>query len=219
MSGPDAVGPAIDSEPHELVDAPGRFPIGPLAWVLITPLVTIPATALLTGLLTQAFHSRYPTLDALQAAAAANPYCPVHISFGGMAILGVVNAEAVCPDGYVLAALSPGLLNLVPILWLLSKSLQTRRVAIIASALGGVRVLVPVVGVLAVVPSSDSGTVAHGFTVLTPGTPWSFPNSWNAIPVISAVLWAATLVAYLVIRSISRRKSLSPATADLPQGR
>ena len=198
------------------MDAAGRFPIGHLAWILLTPVATIPATGLLTGVLTPAFSGSYATLDALQAAAAANPYCRVHISFGAMPILGVVNAEAICPDGSVLAASSPGLLNLVPLLWLLSNRLQTRRAAITASALGSLRFLIPAVGVLAVVPPSDYGSVAHGFTVITPGTPWSFPNSWNPIPIVSAVLWAATLVAYLVNRSISRRKSVPPVAAGPP---
>lgn len=192
------------------MDAARRLPIGPLAWILLTPIATIPATAILTGVLTQAFSGRYATLDALEAAAAANPYCPVHVSFGAMAILGIVNAAAVCPDGYVLGVLSPGLLNLVPILWLLSSRLQTRRAAIVASALGGLRFLIPVAGVLAVVPPSDYGSVSHGFTVITAGTPWPFPNSWNAIPLISLVLWAATLAAYFVNRSISRRTSGPP---------
>lgn len=208
--------PAVDPEPQEPMNAAGRFPIGPLAWILLTPIATIPATAILTGVLTPAFSGSYATLDALQAAAAANPYCTVHISFGAMAILGVVTAEATCPDAYVLAALSPGLLNLVPLLWLLSNRLQTRRAAIIASALGSLRFLIPALGVLAVVPPSEYGTVAHGFTVITPGSPWSFPNSWNPIPVVSAALWAATFVAYLVNRSISRRKSVPRVSAASP---
>lgn len=208
--------PAVDPEPQEPMNAVGRFPIGPLAWILLTPIATIPATAILTGVLTPAFSGSYATLDALQAAAAANPYCTVHISFGAMAILGVVTAEATCPDAYVLAALSPGLLNLVPLLWLLSNRLQTRRAAIIASALGSLRFLIPALGVLAVVPPSEYGTVAHGFTVITPGSPWSFPNSWNPIPVVSAALWAATFVAYLVNRSISRRKSVPRVSAASP---
>jgi hypothetical protein len=197
------------------VEAAGRFPIGPLAWILLTPLATIPATGIFSGVLTQAFSGSYATLDAMQAAAAANPYCPVHISLGDMAILGVVDAAAVCPDGYVLAALSPGLLNLVPLLWLLSNRLQTRRAAIIASALGCLRFLIPTLGILVVTPGSDYGSVAHGFTVLTPATPWPFPNSWNLIPIVSAVLWVATLAAYLVNRSISR-KSIPPAAAASP---
>jgi len=209
-------GPPVDTGPHRLTNGARRLPIGPLAWILLTPLATIPATGILTGVLTPAFSHSYATLDALQAAAAANPYCSVHISFGAMAIVGVVNAEATCQDGYVLAALGPGLLNLVPLLWLLSNRLRTRRAAIIASTLGGLRFLIPVVGVLAVVPPSGYGSVAHGFTVITPGSPWSFPNSWNPIPVVSAALWAATLVAYLVNRSTSRRKSAAPVSAASP---
>ena len=126
----------------------GRFPIGPLAWIILTPLATVPATAAVTAALTPAFSQSYPSLEALEAAAAANPYCTVHISIGAEAILGIVAANAVCPDGYVLAALSPGLLNLVPLLWLLSRRVEIRRAAIIASILGGLRFVIPSLAVL-----------------------------------------------------------------------
>ena len=194
-----------EAAPRTRVAAGRQFPIGPLAWILLTPLATLPATAVVTGALTPAFGGTYATLDALKAGAAANPYCTVQISFGPMAILGLVDAHAVCPDGYVLAALSPGLLNLLPLFWLFSRLPSTRRAAILASVLGGLRLLIPAIGVLAVAAPSDYGSVGHGFTVITPGTPWQFPNSWNAIPLVSAALWVATLVTYLVNGSMERR--------------
>lgn len=181
-----------------------RFPIGPLAWILLTPLATIPATAIVTAALTPSFNGRYATLDALEAAAAANPYCSVQISFGAAAILGEIGAHAVCADGYVLAALSPGLVNLLPALWLLSRWRLTQRAAILALVLGGLRFLVPAVAALALSPPADYGSVAHGFTVITPGWPWSYPNSWNPIPLVSAALWVATVVVYFVNRRLSR---------------
>src|SRR5947209_7626701 len=150
-----------------LLAAMGRFPIGPLAWIIVTPLATVPATAAVTAALTPAFSQSYPSLEALEAAAAANPYCTVHISIGAEAILGIVAANAVCPDGYVLAALSPGLLNLVPLLWLLSRRVEIRRAAIIASILGGLRFVIPSLAVLTLAPPSDYGHVARGFTIIT----------------------------------------------------
>lgn len=197
-------------------DAMGRFPIGPLAWLVLTPLVTVPATSIVTGMLTPAFGGRYETLEALQAAAAANPYCAVQISFGSGAILGLVDAHAVCADGYVVAALSPGLLNLVPLLWLLSKASNVRRAAIVASVLGGLRLFLPVIAVLAMTPPSDYGTVGRGFTVIAVGWPSSYPNDWNAIPLVSAALWVATVVAYFVNRARSSRKSLAGTPTGPP---
>ena len=208
MSSSDA---PVDPGRRLRVDIASRLPIGPLAWLLLTPLVTIPATAAVTGVFTQVFSRSFTNLDAMRAAAAANPYCPVQVSLGPMAILGEVDAAAVCPDRYVLAALLPGVLNLVPLLWLFTRSLQMRRAAIIASALGGLRFLLPALGVLAIAPPSEYGGVLHGFTVLTPGGPWPYPNSWNAIPLVSAGLWAATLVAYVVHRRTLHRESAPPS--------
>ena len=184
-----------------------QFPIGPLAWIILTPLVTLPATLIATVVLTPFDGRSYPTYQAVQAAAESDHLCKV--TLGDISFFGGVDASAACPDGYVLAALSPGLLNLTPVLWLLFGRPSVRRTAIIATVLGAARFLIPVVAVFVAVPTDYSGTIPPGFTLIKPSSPWSYPNSWNDASLFTFVLWTATVIVYFAGRFIARRRRRS----------
>jgi hypothetical protein len=186
------------------------FPIGPLLWIVLTPILTIPITLIATGALLPS-SGPYATYDDVLAAAAADHYCSVII--GGSNIFGGVSAQANCPDRLVVAALSPGLLNLLPFLWLLSRKPETQLSAVLASVLGTLRVAVPMVAVLTLAPTPGAGCLSAdlcslppGFTVIQVMSP-AYPNSWNAVGWISIALWVLTVVVYLVCRRRFARKS------------
>jgi len=182
-----------------------RFPIGPLAWLILTPLITVPATLIGTSILTPFDNgARYATLEDVQAAADADHLCKVTV--GAADIFGGVDASAACPDGYIVAALSPGLINLAPLLWLLFGRVSVRRTAVVASVFGAARLLIPMIAVATAVPTEHADTITRGHTLITPGFPWAFPNSWNDAPLFSFLLWIATVAAYFVQRYLARRR-------------
>ena len=208
----------IVAELAPVVGAPGkRFPIGPLLWIVLTPLITIPVTAVATGVLTPFDRGSYSSYDAVLAAAAADHYCTVKFSPD---ILGNVAGQATCPDGLVLAALSPGLLNLLPVLWLISRSRETRLAAKLALTLGALRFIAPIIGVLILAPAQGAGcidacNIPHGYTVITPGSPWASPNSWSGMPWVSQSLWLVSVLAYFAHRSL-RPSVLASENAGAP---
>jgi len=179
------------------------FPIGPLLWIVLTPIVTIPLTMLATGSLLPS-SGPYNTYDDVLAAAAADHICQVTIS--GSNIFGQVGAQATCSDWLVMAALAPGLLNLLPVVWLMSRKPETQVAAALASILGAARFIIPMAAVLTVAPSPGSGCVSAelcnipaGFTVISVASP-AYPNSWNGVGWISLALWLITVIVYVVYR-------------------
>jgi len=179
------------------------FPIGPLLWIVLTPIATIPLTMLATGSLLPS-SGPFNTYDDVLAAAAADHLCQVTISGGN--IFGQVGAQATCSDRLVLAALAPGLLNLLPVVWLLSRNPETQLAAALASILGAARFIIPMAAVLTVAPSPGSGCISAalcnipaGFTVISVGSP-AYPNSWNGVGWISLALWLITVIVYVVYR-------------------
>jgi hypothetical protein len=133
----------------------------PLVWIALVPIVTIPLTAVMTDRI--AFGIRGA--------------CEVIPSFFG--------AYANCPGGVILLMLTPGLLNLVPLLWLRSVHRKTRAAATWASSLGALRLLVPAIAVLV---SPAGASVSGGFM-------WTgFPNAGYgpSFELISLGLWLTT---------------------------
>ena len=153
----------------------------PLLWILFLPIITVPATLWLTP-----------------------PGGPLGVCRN--VERDFIGGSAFCPTGSLLLALSPGLLNLVPILWLSSRNQETRRAALAATILGGLRLVVPAVAVLA---SSTDGynRIIWGFT--------AGPNSDSPdVSMIGVFLWVVTLVTLVVMRRRARsRKIASDAEA------
>ena len=92
--------------------------------------------------------------------------------------------------------LTPGLLNLVPLLWLVSRDARTRVAAVVASCLGAVRLIVPCLAVMA----SASGASVTG--TLGPFGGWTgFPNAGYGpnFALISLALWLATFPAIWIV--------------------
>ena len=108
----------------------------PLLWIVLTPIVTVPLTQF--------------------AAAAIIGSCTLQEGF--------IGATWSCPTGPVLLALSPGLLNLVPVFRLFSRDPTTRGAAVAATILGGLRLLVPVVNVLATATDGQSVMSSSAFS-------------------------------------------------------
>lgn len=158
---------------------------GPFAWIVLIPVVTIPLT------------------QAITATFVKSSECNYQVDFLG--------GEASCPDGPVLLALMPGLLNLAPILWLLINDVEVRRNAVIAGGLGAARFAVPMLGVILSGPGSgcpyDVIACANpsGHTVLTWGFVNAFPNSYSVgVSILSAGLWLATLILWIALAIAAR---------------
>ena len=109
----------------------------------------------------------------------------------------------ICQDGPVILALAPGVLNLVPILWLRSHSPKTRVAAATATVLGALRLLVPAVAVVSSWPTNEYAT---GFLL-----PADFPNENS--PVVEVVagagisLWLMGLIAMAVLARVDLHRN------------
>jgi hypothetical protein len=87
----------------------------PLLWIIVVPLVTVPGS-----------------LNLVQELK----------GWGGCDWQG---GNFVCPVRVAVLTLAPGLLNLVPLLWLASPHPRVRRAALLATVLGASRLLMPIV--------------------------------------------------------------------------
>jgi hypothetical protein len=124
-----------------------------------------------------------------------------------------IGGTAVCRAGSLLFALAPGLLNLVPILWLPSGNPRTRLAAIAATILGGLRLIVPALALFATAQSDRCLMAGHRGCLLSSGIAepsdyisWGFgtyPNSDSLLVLgLSVSLWMVTFIAMLVVSKL-----------------
>ena len=183
--------------------------VQPMLWLVLTPVVTVPATLVLTDLI---LHTNA---------------CQVTPEF-------FIGGEASCQPGPVLAALLPGLLNLAPILWLRSSESKTRFAAIAATTIGAVRLIVPLAILMTNAsvdpPHADYGTCGGVCTHLSWGFQPAFPNSgavdtnyqllgpvivsnYDAV-LISLFLWFLSVVALISMRWVLAMSAVEPRSAS-----
>jgi hypothetical protein len=172
------------ADPEQVSRSSGQWG-WPLLYIVLVPVVTVPLTLWLTGLMIKT--------DACVSQAA------------------FIGGEAVCQPGPLLLALAPGLLNLAPILWLWSHDPKTRFAAITATILGGLRLIVPALAVVATAQSDaclmagqEGCLVYSGITQPGDYIHWglapAMPNSESLFVLgLSFSLWLVTLIAIPVI--------------------
>ena len=136
----------------------------PFLLLVILPVVTVPVTKVFAGVLGssgECFNIGNPNTNWL--------------------------GTFVCPKDKMVLLLAPGVLNLVPALWLLAASKRARRVGAIATGIGALRLGLPVWGVASggVLVGDGFG----GFFLLWDLWWWSVPG-WIAPPVLLA--WSLT---------------------------
>lgn len=95
----------------------------PFLWIILTPIVTVPLSAILF-LLLAGYQEEKDVLD-------CSFLCDPHDYF---AVRGTITAFAL-----------PGLLNLVPFVWVVSRNTRARLAGIVAGLLGLARLLIPAV--------------------------------------------------------------------------
>jgi hypothetical protein len=149
----------------------------PLLWLLLVPLITVPLTLRLLGGLE-----------------------------GCTALLHTPPPGYRCSTQAALLSLAPGLLNLLPALWLRSRDPSVRSAALLATALGAIRLAAPALMYLA------QGTEVR----IVNGIVW-LPNPNSTL--VSLGLWIVSLcaVAGLVGFTIGRRPSASAAGSSPDQ--
>jgi hypothetical protein len=137
-------------------------------WITFIPVVTIPVTAVLTDRIAYGIPGA----------------CQVTPGFFG--------AVPECPRTAILLMLTPGLLNLVPLWWLLSRDPKTRLAALAAGSLGLLRLVVPATAVLA----SQDGAQTIGSFLWT-----GFPNAGYGPPfaLLGIALWLATFPTWFIV--------------------
>ena len=149
--------------------------VRPLLLSVLVPIVTLPLTLIATSAVIQSNS------------------CSVTLDF--------IGGQAMCQTGPLLLALTPGILNLAPALWVMSHHKRTRFAAITASPLGCARLAIPAIALAA------GGTTTYVSWGLYP----AFPNQGGAvfgvgaISLTSASLWLATLAAMTAFASANRR--------------
>jgi hypothetical protein len=141
----------------------------PFLWVLLVPVVTMPL--------------QVERLGASEGFLAANVYENCDLAPGP----GLTNTWK-CPVECVLPTLMPGLLNLVAFLWLVSPRRKTRYAALVAGALGAVRVAVPALIYMAL-----------GSPISLRTQYWPGPNESAAASVILWLLSVAVLAVFPAI--------------------
>jgi hypothetical protein len=142
----------------------------PLIWIAFIPVVTVSLTLALTVQIT---HS-----DACVG-------------------VGWMGGDYWCEPGPTALALAPGILNLVPIVGLLSRNPKTRLAALVAAILGAFRLALPLVALLmgaSSTPYAPGPRVDIGVSMINP----SFPNGLVVLG-LSILLWLATFVAIALI--------------------
>lgn len=105
-----------------------------------------------------------------------------------------------CQPLPIALALTPGILNLVPIGWLLSHDPKTRVAALVAMVLGALRLIVPLIALLVglrATPFAPGPRVGVGVSMINP----SYPNDLGVVG-LSILLWVMTFVAIVVIARI-----------------
>jgi hypothetical protein len=123
----------------------------PLLFMIVLPVITIPASSLIQGQL-----------------------C------AGFPVAGIgEDLRKACPTPLVVAALAPGLIGIMSLLWLRSRSKDVRAAAIVAASLALLRVIGPAVHLL------TSGPVQY-----VGGAPWGL--GWSFV---SLALWYMTILA------------------------
>jgi hypothetical protein len=138
-------------------------PTLPLWLIVLAPLLTVPLT-------------QGATQSLVNTDACAN----IQLDF--------IGGSASCQTTSLVIALAPGLINLAPLLWGLSKDLRTRKVALLAGILGAVRLVMPAAALLASGPTSK---ISWGFLQ-------AYPNDQGVVGA-SIFLWLVSLVALIVV--------------------
>jgi hypothetical protein len=156
--------------------------LSPLLWILFIPFITVPLTLAITSMI---------------------------IGTGACVPLdqGIDYEILSCNAASILLALAPGLLNLGTLLWLRSGSSKTRLAAIVATILGGLRLLVPVVGAFTqaspdFVPRPPPGL--RGYVLNAYLNSPAPDNSAGYVTVVGIGLWLATFIAIALLRGIFR---------------
>lgn len=140
----------------------------PLLWILVVPVLTVPLTHL-------------AWIDLVGSGACAR-LGSTGRSIASQTLWG-------CPLDRGLVALGPGILNLVPALWLVSYRPRVRAAAITASVLGAIRLIVPAANYAAV--------TLHGAANITQGFTGTFPlgAAGGAVSGASLLLWLLSALA------------------------
>lgn len=168
----------------------------PFLWILLIPIATVWMQAVLLGPIVGRAH------------------CELHGA--GMEYSEVWH----CPSEDVWPTLLPGLLNLVPLAWLILPDRRARFAGLVAGLLGFLRFGAPLVLYLWV-PMNGA---ASGRVVMT--DKWFWTTAQNPTVLVSWVLWALTLPAAAVVlnraeppdvRVSTMRGSGSEAEPDRPR--
>ena len=167
----------------------------PMLWILAAPLATLPLTAVL--------------MNSILGTSACD-----QSQVGGSS----------CQTGPVLIALAPGLVNLVPVIWLWSQNARMRLAAITATILGALRFAFPAVALVATAGNSGFGAATScsgGCSYIVGG--WFVPNfpgngTYQVGPegdyivanfdivAISLLLWLLTLIVmFALVRAMRSR--------------
>jgi len=107
-------------------------------WILITPIVTVPVTAaVFDGLIRQPEEIGLPPNDSGFGAG-------LFEGGGCNSLLGPTCYEYAEFSPTLLAFILPGLVNLLPVLWMLSSRPRARLAGVVAGLLGGIRSAIPI---------------------------------------------------------------------------
>ena len=156
----------------------------PFLWIILTPIVTVPLSIILFLLLAGYQEEK----DIF-----AQPSCILHCTPNDyLAVNGTIAAFAL-----------PGLVNLVPFVWVVSRNTRARLAGIVAGLLGLARLIIPaVVLILSFDRVMGDGGTSY-FLVRFPILPWTAHiDVW----IYGFFAWTGTLLVWVVFGWLTRGK-------------
>jgi hypothetical protein len=145
----------------------------PFLWILLIPFVTVPLS-----------YSAWAELLSNQACVELSP-----------AANRLTVSDWSCTPQQVLLVHAPGLLNLVPGLWLFSHQRRVRLAALLATGLGAIRWIAPVVLLILAWPRKNV-RIANLLGVVPP----------DSVLLLSLALWGLSIVVFGVYGVVTRER-------------
>src|SRR3990172_10555557 len=182
----------------------------PFLWIILTPIVTVP----LSVPLSESFGARHTAAEMglpEEPPGVIDGWCPEGEDPYGMCIPNFFAPYYVYYEvtPTLVAVLLPGLINLAPFVWALSKTRKTSRAGVTAGLAGVLRVAVPAM----VLMSFDRLTGVGGGTYFQVETTFLGLEPYSSVWIAGFLAWLASLAVWVIFGLLTRERHQPNPTA------
>ena len=176
----------------------------PFLWIILTPIVTVP----LSVTLSESFGARHTAAEVglpEEPSGVIDGWCPEGEDPYGMCIPNFLAPYYVYYEitPTLVGVLLPGLINLAPFIWALSKTRRTRRAGVTAGLAGVLRVAVPA---MVLMGSFDRLTGVGGGTYFQVETTFLGWEPYSSVWVAGFFAWGASLALWVIFDWMTRER-------------